>query len=182
MRTWYVPLEILDDNRLVAQHRELHTVFGSVQSTRRGFQNHPVVKLYLGEHLQCAIDYHAYTLREMRARSWTGHTTPTSEALASVAATRAGTATCSNWQEHVNRIVPATGPYSVDADMHDLVERWTKEGKKLRNTLAYESVGTHRALCEDNACRNRVYSLLLDFYERLPGTHVTGNSSLRNAA
>jgi hypothetical protein len=176
IRTWFVPLSILDDNRLVAQHRELHTIFGSVMSPHpQGYRNHPAVKEYLGEHLSCALSYHAATLVEMTRRGWTGHKTPISEALASVAATRSGTATCKDWAAHIQQMDQAR----LWADVHDLIPRWTKEGKYLRNAQAALYVEIHLAHCL--VCNDAGNKLLREFDYRGVGVIPRGNSSLRFA-
>lgn len=181
-----MPLEVLDDNRMIAQHRETHTLLGSVGSSRKGFQNHPVTKLYLNEHLQCLIDYHEDTVEEMERRGWTGHATPVKPEVESLALARATSSTCDSWKQHVLRIVPETGEYSIQGDMHDLIHRWTKEHKELRNDLAKAYVSSHMVLCGDKDCKSDAaglifcHNLALEQHKQLPNMPIRlrGNSSL----
>lgn len=187
MRTWYVPLEILDDNRMIAQHREIHTVLGSITSVKRGYINHPVTKLYLGEHLDCLVDYHAETVAEMERRGWHGHKTPVSDKVLEEASLRYTDDTCGGWTRHVNVMVPLTGPFSIETDMHDLVQRWTNEGKGLRNDRARHWTIEHRDTCQDRDCVQRATKLIYEYRFNLDVCEgnplriykVKGNASLR---
>lgn len=187
MRTWYVPLEMLDDNRVVAQHREIHTVLGSVMSVRKGYQNHPVTKLYIGEHLRCLVSYHEVSVMEMLRRAWTGHKTEISSEITRLASERTTLETCASWDDHVVEVVPDRGPNSVDADIHDLVERWTNENKFLRNDIAADIVSAHAVECISDCCRTYSHSLVSEFIDRKakqlekPGLLIPtkGNASLK---
>lgn len=179
-----MPLEVIDDNRVVAQHREVHTLLGSVVSPRKGFQNHPVTKLYLTDHLPCLIDYHGYTVREMERRGWTGHGTPVKPEVLYLGLKN--TPSCGTWQDHVKKVVPSTGQYSLHGDMHDLIERWTNEGKGLRNRLAQGYVQSHSGGCSDPDCRRWADDLYLGYnqtfeehsFNAVP-LKIKGHSSLR---
>lgn len=148
-------LSILDDQRVLAQHREIHTVFGSLLSKKRGYQHHPVVKLYAGEHLPCLVSYHDATLEEFLRRGWHGHRTPVSAEVLQLSEQRRTSATCTDWAEHVKREVsdqalpPAQG---LHLDMHDLVKRWTREGKLLYSLEAWKFVIWHAAKCASERC------------------------------
>lgn len=183
-----MPLSILDDNRMIAQHREVHTVLGSALSTKHGFQNHPVVKQFLNEHLGCALDYHERTVKEMAARGWTGHATPLTDELYELAKANATSHTnngnarpCVDWDEHVMTQVhmgPEIEMRGWHWDLHDLTERWTREEKPLRSKEAYVLVGQHRNRCTDLACQLRASTLRAEFSHREPGIALKGHKSL----
>ena len=152
MRTWYVGLEMLDAQRVLAQHREIHTVIGSLLSVKRGYQNHPVVRLYNGAHLACLLDYHEMTVREFLARGWRGHRTPLSEEILRIAQELRTAETCKNWSQHVSfhvshdALQPAQGWHN---DMHDLTKRWVREGKTPKHPDVSEWVSWHAKTCHE---------------------------------
>lgn len=171
---------------MIAQHREVHTAMGSVLSKHHtGFRNHPVTKLYLGEHLQCLVDYHERSVSEMVRRGWTGHATPVDEQILVKAEERRTDATCHDWLHHVEVAVPAFGQFSIDADVHDLIERWTNENKHLRNDLAAHFVSGHALQCPEACCVTYAHSLVAEFDDRKRQQEqgalipTKGNASLR---
>lgn len=168
---------------MIAQHREVHTVFGSILSKHKtGYRNHPVVKLYLDAHLHCLVSYHAYTVEEMERRGWHGHKTPVSDELLHLSrARRSLSETCADWDDHVYEVVPAEGPNSLNADMHDLIDRWTNENKLLRNDLSAMFVEKHAINCQDACCVTYATSLVAEFHDRV-GKHMLGDIKLKGHA
>jgi len=184
MRTWYVPLVILDDNRVVAQHREIHTVIGSIMSPTKGYQNHPVTKQYNGPHLPCLIDYHLLTVQEMERRGWSGHGTAITEAVIAKSENLRSENTCSSWYNHVITQVANEGPYGYQTDLHDLITRWWRERKPLRNNLAFSHVKSHMSICDE--CELTGQGLVSEYTRRRDSEkngqrfRVKGHASLRN--
>lgn len=155
---------------------------GSLLSVKRGYVNHPVVKLYAGAHLSCLVDYHGEAVTEMERRGWSGHKTPVSSELLEMSGLQITDETCEDWQDHVDKVVPLTGPYSLQTDMHDLIERWTNENKFLRSSLAAQFVSAHATQCDSACCVTYASSLVDEFTDRalkeLRGP-IKGHSSLR---
>lgn len=153
-----MPLSILDDQRLLAQHREVHAVLGMVNTNT--FKNHPVTKLYSSEHLGCLVSFHARTVEEMQYRGWLGHKTSVSLDGISKA--------CLDWEDHAGRYRKQVYPeYGIQRDMHDLIERWTQERKVLRNELAAAYVELHIVKHQnDQQCLYLGQRLLDEFSER----------------
>ena len=171
----------------MAQHREIHTLLGSVVSPRKGFQNHPVTRLYNNEHLVCLVDYHTYTLREMSRRGWSGHKTIVKPEVLELALSKLAPSSCRTWESHVEDIVDKYGQYSVDGDVHDLVTRWSNEQKLLRNNVAEEYVLNHTLTCVDPHCQYLSAHLINEYQDRreqqwanpLQLMPTKGNSSLK---
>jgi len=158
LRTWYVAASILDNQRLLAQHREIHTIVGSIMSPKRGYQHHPAVKLYNNEHLLCLRDYHGYVCDEMKMRGWHGHQTVFPEVFPSGES-------CDSWATHVKRFATQPMPaHGIERDMHDLIARWSRERKPLRNDLSATYVEKHRTVCHDQTCEF-LANVLLEKYE-----------------
>lgn len=136
-------------------------MIGSLLSTKRGYRNHPVVKLYAAEHMACLLSYHELTVAEFHARGWSGHKTPLSAEIQSLAALRATDETCTNWAQHVSFEVSHEALYPAQGwhlDMHDLVKRWSREGKTLRHPDVSEWVSWHALACHE-ACADRALKL-----------------------
>lgn len=156
MRTWYAPLSILDNQRVLGQHREIHALLGSLKSPWRGYQNHPVTKLYQGEHRGCLIDYHERTLDEMLNRGWHGHKTPLSpEDLAQMRLSA-----CGSWDEHAAQQTELYPVHGIDRDLHELAERWVNESKPVRNLEAATLLWQHAAQhASDQPCYDRIWTM-----------------------
>jgi hypothetical protein len=100
---------------------------------------------------------------------------------------RANGNTCKDWFDHVYTVVPSYGDFSVDYDVHDLIERWTNENKLLRNDLAAQFVAGHALDCDSACCVSYANSLVAEWEDRSRQQlekkdtvfKVKGNSSLR---
>ena len=130
MRLWYVPLEVLDDQRLIAQHHEIHMLFGMLK------YNHFRTKqwdgiIYDGPHLWCLMDYHRRTVDEMAYRGYYGHQSPIPGEIHERAQFKH--VECKDWSDHVKRLVK---PRRIYQDVLDLGVRWAREGKEPRSALA----------------------------------------------
>ena len=115
MRLWYVPLEDLDDRRVIAQHHEIHMLMGLFSYHKR--------KNWAGidyeHHMGCIYDYHLTAVQEMRIRGYNGHATPLAWS------DEFGEPGCGSWLAHVDAMIT---PMQVRQDILDLAVRWEKEG------------------------------------------------------
>lgn len=168
MRTWYVSLRVLDQQRLLAQHREIHALLGAYASPKFGYRNHPVTKLYESAHRGCLLDYHEATVREMQNRGWTGHKTPVALNVQPLMRAHA------SWEDHAAAQLADWPEHGLDRDAHELAERWEREHKLPRNSEAAEMLWAHaNRHSDDQECHSRVQVLtnehiaeMLDVAER----------------
>ena len=115
MRLWYVPLEDLDDRRVIAQHHEIHMLMGLFSYHKR--------KNWAGidyeHHMGCIYDYHTRTVGEMVTRGYEGHLSPLPWD------DKFGEVGCGSWDIHVQVYIEVS---QVRQDMLDLAVRWEREG------------------------------------------------------
>lgn len=67
MRVWDIPVNKLCNKHLVAQHHEIHCIYGILTSNLRGFRNHPEVKRWTNR-IGALYKMHESTVDEMIAR------------------------------------------------------------------------------------------------------------------
>lgn len=65
MRIWLVPLEELDDRRILGQHQEMHMLVSMIDNPR--FETHPLVMFYR-QYRGWLFDYHTRLVKEMSLR------------------------------------------------------------------------------------------------------------------
>ena len=76
MRIWVVDPRILDNNRVLGAHNEIHMAIGLIkESLERGRVHSLVKRWYTPEGFAAIVKYHSLIVREMEKRGWGGHQT-----------------------------------------------------------------------------------------------------------
>lgn len=72
MRVWDIPVDQLCRKHLMAQHLEIHTIYKTIQTGRKGYANHPETKRWVNkEHALKRV--HDATADEMVRRGYNHH-------------------------------------------------------------------------------------------------------------
>jgi hypothetical protein len=80
MRSWYpLPVEVLDNKRLLAEHNELLIMARAIAGLSKGYRNHPETKRWVG-HSKAMKDRHDRLAAEMVRRGFK-HRSPWPEDL-----------------------------------------------------------------------------------------------------
>lgn len=75
MRSWYpIPVEALDNKRLLGEHNELLIMARSIAGLNKGYRNHPETKRWVG-HSKAMKDRHDRLAAEMVRRGF-NHRSP----------------------------------------------------------------------------------------------------------
>lgn len=75
MRSWYpLPIDVLDDKRLLAEHNELLIMARAIAGLTKGYRNHPETKRWIG-HSKAMKDRHDKIAVEMLRRGF-NHRSP----------------------------------------------------------------------------------------------------------
>ena len=69
MRIWDLKPEVLCDNHLLGEHRELHAIWNILTQGKKGYANHPETKRWVGK-LKALFDRHQEEAREIEKRGW----------------------------------------------------------------------------------------------------------------
>jgi hypothetical protein len=80
VRIWNLPVEILDDKHLLAEHLETHVAFSAIQRAGGPWYKHPQVQRFVGKLPQLKYR-HDQQVSEMRRRGWNGHKTPLPDSI-----------------------------------------------------------------------------------------------------
>ena len=75
VRIWCVPIEKLDRQHLLGEHKELHTIFNVIVYNKKGFSNHPQTNRFRGDNLGMLIDRHNQQVKELIRRGY-NHNSP----------------------------------------------------------------------------------------------------------
>jgi hypothetical protein len=135
MRVWLIRPDLLDNNRVLGAHNEVHMAFGLLRRSAESGKLHTLVADWYSEvGIAALVHYHDLLVREMEVRGWYGHQTPVRwwelpEPLPSMfKAGRIYLRTAKGgW--------PPVGLFSdlaerVERDYKDLKERWRKEDER----------------------------------------------------
>lgn len=134
MRVWLVHPEELDDQRLLAQHQEVHMAIGIIRSCEtRGYKIGGVCKPWSDPKGLAALDYlHDLCVSEMRNRGFNGHATPLLlNGLAGRVAAAWESGALDFSQNEDNWPPPWVEEKDIKADVMDLQIRWEREGKTV---------------------------------------------------
>jgi Pyrimidine dimer DNA glycosylase len=131
VRLWYVPLQALDDRRVIAQHHEIHMLFGMAR-----YRNWDLLwdGVHYAGHLWCVVDYHQLSVDEMVRRGYNGHQSPVDQDVLDHLAI--WTPPCSGWIAHVRDYIDVS---QIRQDMLDLAVRWEREGF-IGDTAAHTAI------------------------------------------
>jgi len=69
VRIWNLPVSVLDNKHLVAEHGELHCLYNVITKNLKGFANHPQTNRFR-KHLDMLIDRHNHQVGEMLCRGF----------------------------------------------------------------------------------------------------------------
>ena len=72
VRVWCLPIELLDDKHLVAEHFETHVLYSVITKGLKGFRNHPQTMRFKN-HVGMLIDRHRQQVAEMGRRGFHHH-------------------------------------------------------------------------------------------------------------
>jgi len=73
MRIWDIDVKDLCDKHLIAQHYEIHCIYGFRTKNLSRLSNHPEIGRWIG-HLDALISKHNETVEEMKFRNINHHT------------------------------------------------------------------------------------------------------------
>ncbi len=77
MRVWDVPCEMLENQNLLGEHRELHAIWNILTQDKRGYRDHPETKRWEGK-LKALYKRHEEQVTEMKSRDM-NHDSPLDE-------------------------------------------------------------------------------------------------------
>jgi len=69
MRIWDIPVDLLCDNHLLGEHRELHAIWNIITKNKKGYSNHPETKRWVGK-LKALYNRHEQEISEMKKRGF----------------------------------------------------------------------------------------------------------------
>ncbi len=69
MRIWDLKPELLCDNHLLGEHRELHAIWNILTEEKKGYSNHPETKRWAGK-LKALYNRHQEEAAEIIRRGW----------------------------------------------------------------------------------------------------------------
>jgi len=77
MRIWVVDPKVLDNQRVLGAHNEIHMAVGLIKdSIKRGRVHGLLEGWYHNKGFAAIVHYHELIVKEMESRGWTGHQTP----------------------------------------------------------------------------------------------------------